>query len=66
MIETAMQEFGRLDALINNAGITRDTLIMRMTEEDWDAVFDHESQRRISLFQSRNSANVETDDPAVS
>ena len=31
-------EFGSLDILINNAGITRDTLLMRMKEEDWDAV----------------------------
>ncbi len=38
IIETAITEFGRIDALVNNAGITRDTLIMRMTEEDWDAV----------------------------
>jgi 3-oxoacyl-[acyl-carrier protein] reductase len=38
LIETAMSSFGRIDALINNAGITRDTLVMRMTEEDWDAV----------------------------
>ncbi|MES4786737.1 MAG: beta-ketoacyl-ACP reductase, partial [Nitrospiraceae bacterium] len=28
----------RLDALVNNAGITRDTLLMRMSEDDWDAV----------------------------
>jgi len=31
-------EFGSLDILINNAGITRDTLLLRMKEEDWDAV----------------------------
>jgi 3-oxoacyl-[acyl-carrier protein] reductase len=37
-IETAMQHFSKIDALINNAGITRDTLIMRMSEDDWDAV----------------------------
>lgn len=37
-IETAIQTFGKIDALINNAGITRDTLIMRMSEDDWDAV----------------------------
>jgi 3-oxoacyl-[acyl-carrier protein] reductase len=31
-------DFGRLDVVINNAGITRDGLILRMKEEDWDAV----------------------------
>ena len=31
-------EFGSLDILINNAGITRDTILLRMKEEDWDAV----------------------------
>ena len=33
-----MQRLGKVDALVNNAGITRDTLIMRMSEDDWDAV----------------------------
>lgn len=39
-IETAVQKLGRIDALINNAGITRDGLIMRMSESDWDDVID--------------------------
>jgi len=34
------EEFGSIDYLINNAGITRDQLIMRMKEDDWDAVID--------------------------
>lgn len=38
LIETALSELGQVDALINNAGITRDTLMMRMSEDDWDAV----------------------------
>lgn len=38
LVETTMNEFGRVDALVNNAGITRDTLMLRMKEEDWDAV----------------------------
>ena len=33
-----IQDFGRIDVLVNNAGITRDTLLMRMTEEQWDLV----------------------------
>lgn len=38
LIETALSELGQLDVLINNAGITRDTLMMRMSEDDWDSV----------------------------
>ena len=34
------ESFGTIDYLINNAGITRDQLILRMKEEDWDAVID--------------------------
>lgn len=37
---TVIKETGRLDVLVNNAGITRDGLLMRMTEEDWNAVLD--------------------------
>ena len=33
-----MEKYGRVDVLVNNAGITRDTLLMRMEEKDWDAV----------------------------
>ncbi|HUG16599.1 MAG TPA: 3-oxoacyl-[acyl-carrier-protein] reductase [Thermomicrobiales bacterium] len=38
LFEATLNTFGRLDALINNAGITRDTLLMRMSEADWDVV----------------------------
>ncbi|MCD8198906.1 MAG: 3-oxoacyl-[acyl-carrier-protein] reductase [Phascolarctobacterium sp.] len=38
MLEKVVQEFGSVDILINNAGITRDGLLIRMKEEDWDAV----------------------------
>jgi 3-oxoacyl-[acyl-carrier protein] reductase len=40
LIETAIQQHGRIDVLVNNAGITRDQLLMRMTDDDWDAVLD--------------------------
>ena len=36
--EKILAETGRVDVLVNNAGITRDGLLMRMSEEDWDAV----------------------------
>jgi 3-oxoacyl-[acyl-carrier protein] reductase len=38
LIGAAKEAFGRVDVLVNNAGTTRDTLIMRMSEEDWDVV----------------------------
>ena len=39
-VAKVLADFGRIDVLVNNAGITRDTLLMRMSEEDWDAVLD--------------------------
>src|ERR1051325_2132853 len=36
--EKIMADAGRVDVLVNNAGIARDGLVMRMSEEDWDAV----------------------------
>src|SRR5229473_309396 len=40
LVQGVLDRFSRIDVLVNNAGITRDTLIMRMSEDDWDAVLD--------------------------
>jgi 3-oxoacyl-[acyl-carrier protein] reductase len=40
LVDALTKEFGGLQILVNNAGITRDTLAMRMKDDDWDAVMD--------------------------
>ncbi|MCP4213840.1 MAG: 3-oxoacyl-[acyl-carrier-protein] reductase [bacterium] len=40
LIKRTVEEFGSIDYLINNAGVTRDNLTMRMTEKEWDMVID--------------------------
>ncbi|WP_294276497.1 3-oxoacyl-[acyl-carrier-protein] reductase [uncultured Chryseobacterium sp.] len=38
LIDEVMAEFGQIDILINNAGITKDNLLLRMSKEDWDII----------------------------
>src|SRR5262245_49615682 len=40
IVQTALDHFGRLDVVVNNAGILRDRMIFNMTEEEWDGVID--------------------------
>lgn len=39
-VDKLIKEHNRIDVLVNNAGLTKDNLLMRMTEEDWDIVMD--------------------------
>ena len=40
IIQTALEHFGKIDIVVNNAGILRDRMIFNMTEEEWDGVID--------------------------
>lgn len=40
MVKQTKEKFGRIDYLVNNAGVTKDNLILRMKEEDWNEVLD--------------------------
>jgi NAD(P)-dependent dehydrogenase (short-subunit alcohol dehydrogenase family) len=40
IVDTAVKAFGRIDIVVNNAGILRDRMIFNMSEEEWDAVID--------------------------
>ncbi len=52
LVNAVLEEFGQLDVLINNAGITRDTLLMRMTEEQWDEVIDTNLKSAFNLTKA--------------
>ncbi|WP_423457585.1 SDR family oxidoreductase [Ottowia sp. VDI28] len=52
IIDTALDNFGRIDAVINNAGILRDVMFFKMTPEEWDAVI------KVHLYGSFNVSRV--------
>jgi len=56
LIESARERFGRLDVVVNNAGITRDQLLVRMKDEDWDQVI--ETNLRGVFLMTRTAAKV--------
>jgi 3-oxoacyl-[acyl-carrier protein] reductase len=56
LVEATRERFGRIDVLVNNAGITRDQLLVRMKDEDWDQVMD--TNLRGAFLMTRAVARV--------
>ena len=52
LVDDVVAEFGTVDVLVNNAGITRDTLLMRMTEEQWDEVINTNLKSAFNLTKA--------------
>jgi len=55
LVDDVVAAFGTVDVLVNNAGITRDTLLMRMTEEQWDEVINTNLK---SAFNARSGSII--------
>lgn len=65
LVQDVVKEFGKVDILINNAGITKDGLMMRMTEEQWDAVINTNLKSAFNfihavtpIFMKQKSGNI--------
>lgn len=52
LVDDVVAAFGTIDVLVNNAGITRDTLLMRMTEEQWDDVINTNLKSAFNLTKA--------------
>lgn len=52
LVDAVVEAFGTVDVLVNNAGITRDTLLMRMTEEQWDEVMNTNLKSAFNLTKA--------------
>jgi 3-oxoacyl-[acyl-carrier protein] reductase len=52
LVDDVVAKFGTVDVLVNNAGITRDTLLMRMTEEQWDEVINTNLKSAFNLTKA--------------
>jgi NAD(P)-dependent dehydrogenase (short-subunit alcohol dehydrogenase family) len=61
LVQTALDAFGRLDVLVNNAGILRDRTILNMTEEEWDQVLQVHLKGTFACLQA--AARVMKDQP---
>ena len=58
-IEKIKQEHGKIDVLVNNAGVTRDNLLDRMSEKDWDMVIDVNLKGVFNMTQAVSPVMIE-------
>jgi len=58
LVDMARERFGRLDVLVNNAGITRDGLVIRMKDEDWDRVLETNLKGAFLMTRAASKAMV--------
>ncbi len=60
-----MTDFGQVDIVINNAGVTRDGLLMRMKEEDWDTVLDTNLKGAFNTVKAFMRPIMKSDQPRI-
>ncbi len=65
LVDEAIAEFGGVDVLVNNAGITRDTLLMRMKEEDFDAVINTNLKGCFNMMKAVNKIMMKQKSGAI-
>jgi 3-oxoacyl-[acyl-carrier protein] reductase len=58
LVETTRERFGRVDVLVNNAGITRDGLVIRMKDDDWDRVIETNLKGAFLMTRAASKAMV--------
>jgi 3-oxoacyl-[acyl-carrier protein] reductase len=63
--KTIVEDLGGIDVLINNAGVTRDGLLMRMKSEDWDAVLDTNLKGAFNLVKALQRPLMKGTDPRI-
>ncbi|MGB0143368.1 MAG: 3-oxoacyl-[acyl-carrier-protein] reductase [Akkermansiaceae bacterium] len=63
--KTIVEDLGGIDVLINNAGVTRDGLLMRMKSEDWDAVLDTNLKGAFNLVKAFQRPLMKGTDPRI-
>ena len=61
LIEGVRSEFGSVDVLVNNAGITRDNLIQKITDEDWEAVLAVNLKGPFNMMRAAAAVMIEQD-----